>query len=142
MEKTIKSGWETSVDDDDIKAKNSSFTYLKISHNPLGWDDILKIDSSDKINVLSILKNKKYIHVVEMKTSNLNSVRLDNTNVETNKPIMSYHADDEFNEKYGPFEEVDDIDLTKMTFNENIEKKSRRTMTITRLPNGGWQYRT
>lgn len=142
VEKTLKSSWETSVDDDDIKAKNSSFTYLKISHHPLGWDEILKIDSSDKSNVMSILKNKKYTHVVEIKTSNLNSVRLDNTKVEANKPIMSYHADDEFNDRYGPFEKVEDIDLTKMTFNESGKSELRSTMRIIKLPNGGLQYIT
>ena len=142
VEKTLKSSWETSVDDDDIKAKNSLFTYLKISHHPLGWDEILKIDSSDKSNVMSILKNKKYTHVVEIKTSNLNSVRLDNTKVEANKPIMSYHADDEFNDRYGPFEKVEDIDLTKMTFNESGKSELRSTMRIIKLPNGGLQYIT
>ena len=142
LEKTLKSSWETSVDDDDIKVKNSSFTYLKISHHPLGWDEILKIDSSDKSNVMSILKNKKYTHVVEIKTSNLNSVRLDNTKVEANKPIMSYHADDEFNDRYGPFEKVEDIDLTKMTFNESGKSELRSTMRIIKLPNGGLQYIT
>ena len=142
VEKTLKSSWETSVDDDDIKVKNSSFTYLKISHHPLGWDEILKIDSSDKSNVMSILKNKKYTHVVEIKTSNLNSVRLDNTKVEANKPIMSYHADDEFNDRYGPFEKVEDIDLTKMTFNESGKSELRSTMRIIKLPNGGLQYIT
>ena len=142
VEKTLKSSWETSVDDDDIKAKNSLFTYLKISHHPLGWDEILKIDSSDKSNVMSILKNKKYTHVVEIKTSNLNSVRLDNTKVEANKPIMSYHADDEFNDRYGPFEKVEDIDLTKMTFNESAKSELRSTMRIIKLPNGGLQYIT
>ena len=142
VEKTLKSSWETSVDDDDIKVKNSSFTYLKISHHPLGWDEILKIDSSDKSNVMSILKNKKYTHVVEIKTSNLNSVRLDNTKVEANKPIMSYHADDEFNDRYGPFEKVEDIDLTKMTFNESGKYELRSTMRIIKLPNGGLQYIT
>lgn len=35
--------------------KLNLFTYLKISHHPLGWDEILKIDSSDKSNVMSIL---------------------------------------------------------------------------------------
>ena len=142
VEKTLKSSWETSVDDDDIKVKNSSFTYLKISHHPLGLDEILKIDSSDKSNVMSILKNKKYTHVVEIKTSNLNSVRLDNTKVEANKPIMSYHADDEFNDRYGPFEKVEDIDLTKMTFNESGKSELRSTMRIIKLPNGGLQYIT
>ena len=142
VEKTLKLSWETSVDDDDIKVKNSSFTYLKISHHPLGWDEILKIDSSDKRNVMSILKNKKYTHVVEIKTSNLNSVRLDNTKVEANKPIMSYHADDEFNDRYGPFEKVEDIDLTKMTFNESGKSELRSTMRIIKLPNGGLQYIT
>ena len=142
VEKTLKSSWETSVDDDDIKVKNSSFTYLKISHHPLGWDEILKIDSSDKSNVMSILKNKKYTHIVEIKTSNLNSVRLDNTKVEANKPIMSYHADDEFNDRYGPFEKVEDIDLTKMTFNESGKSELRSTMRIIKLPNGGLQYIT
>ena len=142
VEKTLKSRWETSVDDDDIKAKNSSFTYLKISHHPLGWDEILKIDSSDKSNVMSILKNKKYTHIVEIKTSNLNSVRLDNTKVEANKPIMAYHADDEFNDRYGPFEKVEDIDLTKFTFNESGKSELRSTMRIIKLPNGGLQYIT
>ena len=81
-------------------------------------------------------------HVVEIKTSNLNSVRLDNTKVEANKPIMSYHADDEFNDRYGPFEKVEDIDLTKMTFNESGKSELRSTMRIIKLPNGGLQYIT
>ena len=122
--------------------KLNLFTYLKISHHPLGWDEILKIDSSDKSNVMSILKNKKYTHIVEIKTSNLNSVRLDNTKVEANKPIMAYHADDEFNDRYGPFEKVEDIDLTKMTFNESGKSELRSTMRIIKLPNGGLQYIT
>ena len=128
--------------DMEMMDKFNLFTYLKISHHPLGWDEILKIDSSDKSNVMSILKNKKYTHVVEIKTSNLNSVRLDNTKVEANKPIMSYHADDEFNDRYGPFEKVEDIDLTKMTFNESGKSELRSTMRIIKVPNGGLQYIT
>lgn len=143
VEKTLTSKWDTSVDDEDIKQIQYNSIYFKIAHNPLGWDDVLKVDKADRNHVLSILKDKKYTSVIEIRTENLNSVRLDDINVDLEKPLMTYHADDDFNDKYGPFEEVETIDLTNMAFNENNSvKSSRSTMVITKLPDGRWQYRT
>lgn len=139
---TVKSDWTTSVDDDSINEKHKSCVYLNISHHPLGWDNILKINYSDKEMVLSVLKEKQYTHVIEIKTENMNSTRLDNTIVDRDRPLMTYQADKEFNDRYGPFEEVETIDLTKMTFNESGKSKLRSTMRIIKLPNGGLQYIT
>ena len=78
-----------------------------------------------------------------MKTNNLNAVRLSNIDV-SDIGERQYLMNDEFMDKYGPFEEIDTIDLTKMTINERTfhTKNHRPAITVTILPDGRRRFRT
>ena len=78
-----------------------------------------------------------------MSTKNLNSALIPEIEVSDIGNIQ-YNITDGFNKKYGPFDEVETIDLTKLTIDEsklnNMGWKS--TMTVVKLPNGRMHIRT
>lgn len=96
--------------------------FIKLGYNPiLNKVSIAKIDSKDKDAAYAKLKRLKCKSVGILKTTNLNALRLKNIDVK-NLGDNSYHIDDEFNAKYGPFEEVDKVDLTTTTIDESYDR--------------------
>ena len=102
---------------------------------------MLKIDSKIKIDALKKLKDMGYRLVTVLKSNNIHTLRLNDISLDDIGDI-EYIGTENFIRKYGPFEKVEDIDLTKMTFNESGKSELRSTMRIIKLPNGGLQYIT
>ena len=134
----------TSEDDEDIKAKHEKSIFLKLGSIPIyNLDSLIKIAKKDKDDALAALKKLGCRKITLMKTNNLNAVRLSNIDV-SDIGERQYLMNDEFMDKYGPFEEIDTIDLTKMTINERTfhTKKHRPAITVTILPDGRRRFRT
>ena len=144
VEETLKSDWTTSVDDDEIKKKhlNSNSIFIELGFNPVyKASSLLKIDSKIKIDALKKLNDMGYKLVTVLKSNNIHTLRLNDISLDDIGDI-EYIGTENFIRKYGPFEKVEDIDLTKMTFNESGKSELRSTMRIIKLPNGGLQYIT
>ena len=134
----------TSEDDEDIKAKHEKSIFLKLGIIPIyNLDSLIKIAKKDKDDALAALKKLGCRKITLMKTNNLNAARLANIDV-SDIGERQYLMNDEFMDKYGPFEEIDTIDLTKMTINERTfhAKNHRPAITVTILPDGRRRFRT
>lgn len=118
-DKLDKKDFTTSIDDGemDSRYKNSLFIYL--CHNPLGWDEVIKIHKDEYEHVLSELKKIGYKDIRIMTTTNTNSARLDFINVDSSKHMTTYHSNDRFKNNYGPFNTIKEIDLSYYTFDES-----------------------
>ena len=134
----------TSEDDEDIKAKHEKSIFLKLGSIPIyNLDSLIKIAKKDKNEALTALKKLGCRKIILMKTNNLNAVRLANIDV-SDIGERQYLMNDEFMDKYGPFEEIDTIDLTKMTINERSfhDKNHRPAIIVTIDSDGIRHYRT
>ena len=134
----------TSDDYEDIKAKHEKSIFMKLGIIPIyNLDSLIKIAKKDKDDALATLKKLGCRKITLMKTNNLNAVRLANIDV-SDIGERQYLMDDEFMDKYGPFEEMDTIDLTKMVINERTfhAKNHRPAITVTILPDGRRRFRT
>ena len=107
-----------------------------------------KIDSDDKDEILHILREKGYDEITILRTSNLCSAEIPPIvphGVKDTK-IWVYPISPEFNEQYGPFEEVETIDLTKLKVNESLSihvgKGQFKPFIVKVLPNGNINYTT
>ena len=102
-----------------------------------------KVGKSDKDYALSKLKKQGCITAKIMNTDNLNSARLDDIPIDK-IGVFEYSLDCDDVKKYGPFKEVETIDLTKLNVNESEMKSKthRPAITVTILPDGRRRYRT
>lgn len=137
----------TSVDDEDIKKKHSSELYLKIGYNPVTklWQ-LLKIKAKDKDYALSYLKKEKYRLATIVKTDNLNAVRLSICDIDSFNGPTVFNMTDSFVKRYGPFEDVETIDLSKVPLVESSPIKRKlgqwRDIVITVGTDGRKHYQT
>ena len=95
----------------DMELKNGLF--IQTGTSDKGYPLVFKIDSDDKDEILHILREKGYNEVTILRTSNLCSAEIPPIiphGVEDTK-IWVYQISPEFNKQYGPFEEVERIDL-------------------------------
>ena len=150
--------YTTSIDDEVVQSSKNDALFILVCHNPIGWDELIKIQANEKDNVLSELKKIGYTKVKILKTDNVNSSRLDFIDVDSEKPLSTYHTSEQFNKKFGPFEEIDEIDLTKTKFDENSTIHHKKIIledgseditymypgltSVIRLPNGRLHIRT
>lgn len=96
--------------------------FIKLGYNPVfGEVSMIKIALKDKDTVFSKLKRLGCKSIEILRTENLNAARLKNMEV-TDIKEKSYYINDEFNSKYGPFEEVDKVDLTTTTIDESYDR--------------------
>ena len=136
----------TSEDDEDIKTRYENFMFIGLGRNPVFDTEILvKVAKTDKDKVLQALKQRGCRSVKILNTNNLNSTRLTGQSIQDILQRKTLELDDtEFNSKYGPFDEVETIDLTSLKVNESIvlEKVHRPAITVTILPDGRRRFRT
>ena len=135
---------QASVDNEMVRRKFKRGVFIAIGKNPIsGVVAMVKVDLSDKELALSALKKENCKEVSILSTKNLNSALIPEIEVSDIGNIQ-YNITDGFNKKYGPFEEVETIDLTKLTIDEsklnNMGWKS--TMTVVKLPNGRMHIHT
>lgn len=100
--------------DDDLYIKNKNAIFIKISENPLGPSDMIKVQSSDRQWALECLYVHGYRKVKILHTDNENAGRLDYSEYDGDSGFNTYHLTDKFVELFGPFDEVENIDLTKI----------------------------
>lgn len=147
---TVKdeSDMKTSEDDDNIKSKFDNAMFLELGYNPvLCKTSILKISKRDKDAVLSQLKRRGCKSVKVLKTDNLNSTRLRNIS-KSSIGKRNYELDDDFDRKYGPFEEVETIDLKGFVseatdeHDETLEVlKQIKGLSVKKLGNGKYRLK-
>lgn len=110
--------------------------FIKLGVNPiLDKVSIAKINSKDKDAAYAKLKRLNCKSIGILKTTNLNALRLKDIDVKS-LGDNSYHIDDEFNAKYGPFEEVDTIDLTSKLIDESYDRTRNLGWYRERLEDG------
>lgn len=135
---------KASPDSEEVKRRFNNSIFILLGRDPVSdLDSIVKIEKDDKEPVLLKLKKRGCKTVKIIKTDNLNSIWLDDIDV-SDVGRKVYQLDDDDKSKYGPFEEVETIDLTKFQIDES-KLKSREwksTMTVVRLPNGRLHIRT
>ena len=136
----------TSEDDEDIKARYENFMFIGLGRNPVfGTEILVKVAKTDKDKALQALKQKGCKSVKILNTNNLNSTRLSSQSIQDILQRKTLELDDtEFNSKYGPFDEVEKIDLTSLKVNESmvLEKAHCPAITVTILPDGRRRFRT
>ena len=136
----------TSEDDEDIKTRYENFMFIGLGRNPVFDTEILvKVAKTDKDKALQALKQSGCRYVKILNTDNLNSTRLSSQSIQDILQRRTLELDDtEFNSKYGPFDEVETIDLTNLKVNESVvlEKAHCQAITVTILPDGRRRYRT
>ena len=143
VEKDMDKNTETTVDDDSIKEKLEKSTFIVFGTHPIsGISSLVKVDSEDKEDALMKFKQNGCKKVTIVKTKNLNSVRLKIMDI-SDIGEFQYNVTNEFDKRYGPFEEVETIDLTKIAESTDKGKNwMKSTMTVTKLPNGRLHIRT
>ena len=143
-----ESDMKTSEDDDRIKSNFDNAMFLELGYNPvLCKTSILKISKRDKDAVLSQLKKRGCKSVKVLKTDNLNSTRLRNIS-KSSIGKRNYELDDDFDRKYGPFEEVETIDLKGFVseatdeHDETLEVlKQIKGLSVKKLGNGKYRLK-
>ena len=136
----------TSEDDEDIKTRYENFMFIGLGRNPVfGTEILVKVSKTDKDKAMQALKQRGCRSVKILNTDNLNSTRLTSQSIQDILQRKTLELDDtEFNSKYGPFDEVETIDLTSLKVNESmvLEKAHRPAITVTILPDGRRRFRT
>lgn len=136
----------TSEDDDNIKKRHENFMFIGLGRNSVFNTEILvKVAKTDKDKALQALKQRGCRSVKILNTDNLNSTRLSSQSIQDILQRRTLELDDtEFNSKYGPFDEVETIDLANLNVNESVvlEKAHRPAITVTILPDGRRRFRT
>lgn len=109
-----------------------------------------KIDSDDKDEILHILREKGYDEITILRTSNLCSAEISPIiphGVKGTK-IWVYPISPEFNEQYGPFEEVEKIDLRDFVSEAVDEQdetlgvlKQIKGLSVKKLGNGKYRLK-
>lgn len=85
-------------------------------------DKLFKGYIKDKGLILSSLKDKNYKSVMILKSNNSTSVEIPPCIIRSVKsPISYYPFTDEFKEQFGPFDEIETIDLSSDKVTESIE---------------------
>ena len=136
----------TSEDDEDIKARYENFMFIELGRNPVfGTEMLVKVAKTDKDKAMQALKKKGCKSVKILNTDNLNSTRLPSQSIHDILQRKTLELDDiEFNSKYGPFDEVETIDLTSLKVNESmvLEKTHRPAIIVTIDSDGIRHYMT
>ena len=120
---------------------NDEVVFIKICDNPLGFMELLKIPNSDKSIALARLTEQGYKSVTIMNTKNRNADKL-GFSAYGDGGYGVYHATREFINKFGPFDEVETIDLDK-TITEGSRKYELLfggCVVRTPRPGGGFNY--
>ena len=124
--------------------KNSIFILL--GKNPIyGTDSMIKVAKDDKESALQRLKELGCQSVALLKTDNLNAARL--PNIEFSEiGEHEFRMSKKFIATYGPFEDVETVDLSKVPLVESSPIKRKlgqwRDIVITIGPDGRRHYRT
>ena len=102
-----------------------------------------KVTKSDKDYALFRLKKQGGVTAKILNTDNLNSARLDDIPIDK-IGVFEYSFDCDDVKKYGPFKEVETIDLTKLNVNESAmkSKTSFPAIVVTIDSDGRRHYRT
>lgn len=124
--------------------KNSIFILL--GKNPIyGTDSMIKVAKEDKMSVLQRLKELGCKSVTLLKTKNLNAARLPDIEF-SGIGEHEFRMDKKFIATYGPFEDVETIDLSKVPLVESSPIKRKlgqwRDVVITVGPDGRRHYQT
>ena len=93
---------------------NKNAIFIKISENPMGPSDMIKVQSCDRQWAFGCLYVHGYRKVKILHTDNENAERLDYSEYDGNSGFNTYHLTDKFVELFGPFDEVENIDLSKI----------------------------
>ena len=136
----------TSEDDEDIKTRYENFMFIGLGRNPVfGTEILVKVAKTDKDKAMKALKQKGCKSVKILNTDNLNSTRLSSQSIHDIFQRKTLELDDNvFNSKYGPFDEVETIDLTSLKVNESmvLGKVHRPAIIVTIDSDGIRHYRT
>ena len=136
----------TSEDDEDIKARYENFMFIELGRNQVfGTEMLVKVAKTDKDKAMQALKKRGCKSVKILNTDNLNSTRLPSQSIRDILQRKTLELDDiEFNSKYGPFDEVETIDLTSLKVNESmvLEKAHRPAIIVTIDSDGIRHYMT
>ena len=137
----------TTIDDKDIKEKYENTIFIELGYNPV----------YEKMSILSIPMDKKEDALVELKkagcrsvkiirTDNISSARLKHIPISEIGHDSHMLNDNQYNHVYGPFEEVETIDLTKLKVDESssihVGKGQFKPFIVKVLPNGNINYTT
>ena len=88
----------------------------------VGGDKLFKGYVKDKEIILNALMDKKYKSVRILKSNNPTSAEIPPCRIRSVKsPISYYSFTDEFNGQFGPFDEIETVDLSSDKVNESIE---------------------
>lgn len=131
-----------------METKNGLFIQTGTSDN--GYPLAFKIDSDDKDEILHILREKGYDEITILRTNNLCSAEIPPIiphGVEGTK-ILGYPISPRFNEQYGPFEEVERIDLRDFV-SEGVDEhdetlgvlKQIKGLSVKKLGNGKYRLK-
>lgn len=137
----------TTIDDKGIKEKYDSSIFIGLGRNPrnnalLVW----KVDRKNKEHALLKLKKQGCKLVKILNTNNLNSTRLEDMSFDDMEMSRGYELNPQKEKLYGPFDEIEIIDLSKLKIDENSKHKGRhgqfRPFTVKILPDGTINYTT
>lgn len=100
--------------DDELYIKNKDAVFIKISENPIGPSDMIKVKTGDKKWAMECLWIHGYRKVKILRTDNENAGRLDYSDYDGDSGFTPYRLTDKFIKAFGPFDEVENIDLSKI----------------------------
>lgn len=100
--------------DDELYLDNKDAVFIKISENPIGPSDMIKVKVDDRDWALKCLYIHGYRKMKILQTDNGNSGRLDYSEYDCDSGFIPYHLTDKFIRAFGPFNEVEDIDLSSI----------------------------
>ena len=122
--------------EEDLERKERGL-FIQTGVSDKGHPLAFKIDTDDKDEILHILREKGYDEITILRTSNLCSAEILPIvphGVKGTK-IWVYPISPEFNEQYGPFEEVEKIDL-KSFVSESADDEQDETFNVLRQIKG------
>lgn len=96
---------------DEIYLNNKDGVFIKVSDNPLGFSELIKVPTKEKGYAFNRLRDSGYSKVWLMRTDNDNAGRLEFNKYDDDSGYSIYHCTKKFNDRFGPFEEVKEVDL-------------------------------
>lgn len=137
----------TTIDDKDIKEKHDSSIFFGLCRKPNNNSLVVwKVNRKNKEHALLELKKHGCKSVKILNTNNFNSTRLEDMSFDDMKMSRGYELDSSSEKLYGPFEEVETIDLTKLKVDESssihVGKGQFKPFIVKVLPNGNINYTT
>ncbi len=116
--------------------------YIKLCDNPLGFSEMIKVDGQERNSTFKRLKKIGYKKVSILKSDNPMSDTLELSKYDEDSGFSVYHMTSRFNSRFGPFKEIEVVDMSNVVDESTESRKEIRfgCLEVETRPDGSVHY--